>query len=178
MAKPSRLQTSYAHCTVLRSRIFKGSKPPSRRRCLCLCECGQKFFTWAHQLQCGNTTSCGCRRATRLGKKAQRYSEGYSVQGHPLKHLYARWQGMVSRCTWPEHESYRNYGGRGIRVCERWYSFENFYADMGEPPFPGASIDRKDNNGNYEPSNCRWATAKEQAANRRKTRDSRSEPPL
>ena len=73
---------------------------------------------------------------------------------------------MIQRCTDPGHKSYKDYGGRGIKVCERWLTFENFYADMGDPP-DGLSIDRKNVNGNYEPGNCRWATPEEQASNRR-----------
>jgi len=73
---------------------------------------------------------------------------------------------MKSRCTYPSHPHYENYGGRGISVCSRWKFFENFLADMGARP-AGLTLDRINSNGNYEPSNCRWATPKEQQANRR-----------
>lgn len=82
---------------------------------------------------------------------------------------YRIWLGITQRCTNPNLLAYRNYGGRGISVCERWRVFENFLSDMGPRP-AGASIDRIDNDGNYEPANCRWSSAEEQAQNKRTTK--------
>jgi hypothetical protein len=91
-----------------------------------------------------------------------------TTHGRTNTSAYWRWRAMIQRCTNPKNSQWTSYGGRGIAVCERWRTFENFYADMGDPP-PGMSLDRIDVNGNYEPSNCRWATFSRQARNLRKT---------
>lgn len=147
--------------SILRQRKVRRNQV-TRQRCLCLCACGIKFFTWLTDIQSGNTQSCGCLRNKRLKKKAQFYSSPYSSPTHPLKWLHCRWAQMWARCA-----NHKNYAGRGIRVCERWNTFETFLEDMGVPEDRRLSIDRINNDGNYEPGNCRWATAKEQQANKR-----------
>lgn len=151
---------------ILRTRRYKGAKPPTRIRCLCLCDCGAKFFAWKQSLATGNTKSCGCLRNTRTKTRAKEYAEPYSTRTHPLNALYNRWASMVERCASPKSDGWKNYGARGITVCDRWLRFDNFLQDMGVPA-EGCSLDRKDNDGPYAPWNCRWATAKEQRANQR-----------
>lgn len=131
-----------------------------RRRVLARCECGvEKTYRLEH-LKTGATVSCGCHR--RMVSSTQALTHGMTHEP-----IYQVWSAMKERCGNPRNKSYADYGGRGIRVCEPWLaSFETFLADMGERPV-GTSIDRIDNEGNYEPGNCRWATASQQRMNRR-----------
>lgn len=127
----------------------------------CLCLCGNETIVWHHSLLNGDTLSCGCQRR-------QRTVERSSTHGKSGTSVYRRWTVMRQRCNSPRNKSYPDYGGRGITVCQAWQeSFATFLADMGEPPFPGASLDRIDNEQGYFPGNVRWASATEQARNTR-----------
>lgn len=118
----------------------------------CLCECGAKSIVDGFRLKTGRIKSCGCLKCSKTKTK---------------KNSYRSWYCMVERCTNKENIGYQDYGGRGILVCHRWLIFENFYEDMGNRPSLKHSIERKDTNGNYEPSNCIWATPSEQSRNKR-----------
>ena len=122
-------------------------------RYLCQCDCGNKKVAWRFSLTRGSTRSCGCLAI-----------ESNKTHGKTYSKAYQKWAGMISRCKRPVG---KNRWYKKVKVCDRWlHSFENFYADMGDPP-KGLTLDRINSLGNYGPENCRWATWKQQASNRR-----------
>lgn len=127
---------------------------------LCRCDCGTEKLVKSGALTGGNTASCGCLHREVMTP------HGATVGGKRSPE-YLAWGHMRRRCQDPQHPQFRNYGGRGIAVCERWQEFQNFLADMGARPSPRHSLDRIDNDGSYEPGNCRWATKDVQQHNRR-----------
>ena len=141
---------------------------------LCRCECGTEKWILEEHVKNGHTRSCGCVRKQTSSER--RYKHGDTVAGkgsgkRKCSVEYNTWSGMKERCYNAASKYYKYYGGRGIELCPRWLeSFNNFLADMGRRPSPKHSIDRIDNDGNYEPGNCHWATRLEQAANKRSTR--------
>ncbi len=164
---PDMVGKTFGSLTVLR----RATKRETAGRQACrwyevLCACGSKKLVVGYAMRRGTTISCGCYAIERST------THGHSKQGQRSAE-YEAWCGMIKRCENPNRPDFPDYGGRGIKICKRWRgSFQLFLDDMGERPSPKHSIDRIKNDKGYSPSNCQWATSKQQANNRRKRRPS------
>lgn len=133
------------------------------------CGCGRVWVTQVRCVMNGDTKSCGCLRNRLVGERSLKHGH---AQNNVISPTYISWQHMKTRCNKTNHVNYQHYGGRGIKVCKRWNKFENFLKDMGKRP-KHRTLDRINNDGNYEPGNCRWATSSQQASNCRARRQKR-----
>lgn len=128
----------------------------------CICDCGKETHVRGQSLKQGKTRSCGCLSAESTGNRARKH-------GQYLSRTYSTWQHMKARCLNPDRKQYEDYGGRGIKVCDKWLTFEGFYEDMGEKPL-GLTLERVNNDSNYYKENCIWTSRKIQQNNRRNNR--------
>lgn len=142
--------------------FIKLGEPAKHPKAAVRCDCGAVRDVSISDLKSGKSQSCGCLHREALAARNRTHGKSHTPE-------YISWRGMLDRCRNPKHAAYKNYGGRGIRVCRRWSQFENFFSDMGQRP-DDTSLERRNNIRNYTPSNCYWATRAQQARNTRKNR--------
>jgi len=147
--------------------IRRGENKDNRVAWYCKCECGNTNTIITRVLVKGQSKSCGCLQREIATKHGHNTLKGSSTE-------YNSWHQMKQRCLNPNDKRYHDYGGRGIKICDRWMDFDNFLEDMGNKPSPKHTIDRIDVNGDYEPSNCRWADPYEQQANTRTPKNNKT----
>lgn len=157
--------TEFGMLTVISGGCRRNDQPS----CLVRCQCGTEKIVTNAQLRTLATVSCGCKRKNVLASQGVNNARHGKTRGYKRTSEWNIWAGILQRCCNPRNRAYSRYGGRGIKVATHWLVFENFLADMGERPSDDLSIDRVDPDGNYEPSNCRWATRMEQRHNRSTT---------
>lgn len=140
-----------------------------RRRFICRCSCGVERAVDLSHMRGGRSTGCGCRAARNTSKRVWVHGQANGGGVRPAGREYAAWQSMKDRCFNPDNQDYGRYGGRGITVHPKWLDYLAFFRDMGSRPSPKHSLDRINNDGNYEPGNCKWSTPREQCRNQEKT---------
>ena len=138
----------------------------------CSCQCGGSKYVMGQNLRTGKIQSCGCLLRETTAKRRRTHGQSRALPGSKASPEYRAWTAMRERCNYPKAAGYKNYGERGIRVCQEWMeNFQAFFDHIGPRPSPKHSVDRIDNEGHYEPGNVRWATRAEQQRNTRRYKE-------